>query len=119
MRKSGQKLPARMKYIWTCLATCSQVAAISAYLLEVIHDHDPPVGSIFNLNCRSCGTVSCYADDSSFSISCPNDEDLSECLSRKYELISEFMCGNGLKLNGDKTHIMYFSTDRTRSTNVQ
>ena len=32
MRKSGQKLPARMKYIWTCLATCSQVAAISAYL---------------------------------------------------------------------------------------
>ena len=36
MRKSGQKLPARMKYIWTCLATCSQVAAISAYLLGTI-----------------------------------------------------------------------------------
>ena len=52
-------------------------------LPEVIHDHDPPVGSIFNTNCQSCGTVSCYADDSSFSISCPNDEDLSGCLSRK------------------------------------
>ena len=88
-------------------------------LPEVIHDHDPPVGSLFNTNCRSCGTVSCYADDSSFSISCPNDEDLSGCLSRKYKLISEFMCGNGLKLNGEKTHIMHFSTDRTRSTNVQ
>ena len=34
-------------------------------------------------------------------------------------MISEFMCGNGLKLNGDKAHIMYLSTDRTRSTNVQ
>ena len=34
-------------------------------------------------------------------------------------MISEFMCGNGLKLNGDKTHIIHFSTDTIRSTNVQ
>ena len=88
-------------------------------LPEIVHDHDPPAGNIFNTTCQSCGTVCCYADDSSFSISSPNIDDLNGLLSEKYKLISDFMSGNGLKLNSDKTHLMHFTTDRAGSVDIQ
>ena len=35
-------------------------------LPEILHNHDPPEESIFDIKCQSCGTVCCYADDSTF-----------------------------------------------------
>ena len=79
-------------------------------LPEVIHSH---VENKFQENCNLCGSLCCYADDSSFSFSSMNIETIEEQLSIKYQDISNFMCNNRLKLNGDKTHIMLLASDRS------
>ena len=87
-------------------------------LPEMLHNHDPPIGSLFNTSCLSCGTVCCYADDSSFTVFHPNTQDLSRAVTEKYEIISDFMSNNRLKLNSDKTHLMLLATDRSWNNKV-
>ena len=85
----------------------------------MMHNHDPPDGIIFNTNCQVCGTVCCYADDSSFSISRATNQEFDRTLSEKYKSISELMSSNKLTLNSDKTHLMHFSPNRPRVNNDQ
>ena len=87
-------------------------------LPEILHNHDPPEGSIFDIKCQSCGTVCCYADDSTFSVTSTNTQDLNRKLTEKYKVISEFMSNNKLKLNSEKTHLMLFARERAWSGNI-
>ena len=81
-------------------------------LPEIIHDHEVENGSIFSTDCKHCGTVCCYADDSTVSLFGQDTQELTRALSEKYEVISDFMASNKLKLNSEKTHLMLFSSDR-------
>ena len=63
--------------------------------------------------CDFCGTLCCYADDSTFSVSSTQVETISGNLSDKFCEISKFMSSNRLKLNDDKTHLLLLSTDKS------
>ena len=89
-------------------------------LPELIHEHlaldnqDP-----FNMDCASCGSLCCYADDSTFSCASPSLNNLSTNLSEKYNHVANFMGSNKLKLNGAKTHIMLLSSDSNWRTKLR
>ena len=81
-------------------------------LPEVPHNHptndDQP--SLWNTHCSGCGSMSCFADDSSFSISSKNPALLNDQIKSKYSQISEYMAANKLVLNSDKTHLMVMAS---------
>ena len=86
-------------------------------LPEVVHDHHHSVNAArpkFNISCKDCGSLSCYADDTTYS--CYNSDPalLSEQLSAKFTVISDFMVSNKLKLNDEKTHLMVMTTSQKR-----
>ena len=91
-------------------------------LPEVVHDHseltprtlNEPTWPSYNMGCKVCGTVACYADDTTYSCSDSEPERLSEKLSNKYRVLSEFLVNNQLKLNDDKTHLMVMTTSQKR-----
>ena len=81
-------------------------------LPEIVHNH---VGHLshFQSSCNMCGSLCCYADDSSFSFSSQSIETIQDQLHLKYRDVSEYMVNNRLKLNSDKTHLMLLGTDKT------
>ena len=95
-------------------------------LPETIHNHPPqdepqpdhPQHS-FNMHCSTCGSICCFADDSSYSYSSKDSEDIKEQISEKYNTISEYMKCHELKLNSDKTHLMLLMSDASRKANPQ
>ena len=68
----------------------------------------------YNLHCHDCGGICCFADDSTYSVSSNNQDELSTKLTDKYNLISEYMTSNKLKLNNDKTHLLVMMTSEKR-----
>ena len=91
-------------------------------LPEVVHHHDdlqvqdswPP----YNLSCKQCGSICCFADDTTFSCSSTSPESLSDQLSDKFLNISNFLVSNRLKLNEDKTHLMVLTSSQTRKARI-
>ena len=91
-------------------------------LPEAIHSHvqhDPePLGETswpaFSMGCKCFGTVACYADDTTYSCSDSDPSRLSQKLSSQYQVLSDFLVSNKLKLNDDKTHLMVMSTSQAR-----
>ena len=84
-------------------------------LPEVIHQHDPPVSLQeqhipFNLPCKACGGICCFADDSTFSISDKDPATLEHKMNLKYKEISSYMSMNRLALNTDKTHVLIMAS---------
>ena len=82
-------------------------------LPEVIHNHSPPQThsqNFFNMNCKDCGGVCCYADDSTLSVSNTNPELLQIDINTKYKQISDYMAMNKLFLNSDKTHLLIMTS---------
>ena len=82
---------------------------------EVAHNHPPDdlkegQPSYWNTYCSSCGGISCFADDSSFSKSNKNPTVLNEEIKEKYSEISEYMAANRLVLNSDKTHLLVMAS---------
>ena len=63
------------------------------------------------MSCRPCGTLCCYADDSSFSSSSSCLDTIETQLKSNYDEVAAFMNNNKLKLNSDKTHLMLLGTD--------
>ena len=55
-------------------------------------------------------SVVCYADDSTLSLSHKNPIVLKEMIDQKYQIISQYMANNRLKLNSSKTHLMVLNT---------
>ena len=87
-------------------------------LPETIHDHEnngtwPP----YNDSCTACGTICCFADDTTFSSFAENPDHLASNLAEKFKIISEFLISNGLKLNEDKTHLLLLTSSQKRRKN--
>ena len=92
---------------------------------EVIHnecDPDRVTGSQgqdtwpnYNMACKSCGSIGCYADDTTYTCSGKLSAALTDKLTNKYQLMSDFLVSNKLKLNDDKTHLMVMSTSQARA----
>ena len=73
----------------------------------------------FNMDCSKCGSLCCFADDSTLSLASNDPEELSTSLSDKFRGVSEFLNANRLKLNEEKTQLLLMSTAaRKRSQNV-
>ena len=93
-------------------------------LPETIHDHslERPVEAegagtgwpTFNLGCKDSGTVTCYADDTTYSYADEDPDSLSQNLSDKYKVMSDFLVSNQLKLNDEKTKLMVMTTSQKR-----
>ena len=64
--------------------------------------------------CGTCGSVCCYADDTSYTCSASDPSVLSEQLSNQFKVFSDFLISNRLKLNDDKTHLMVLTTSQKR-----
>ena len=79
-------------------------------LPEVIHNHLSLNDTFFNLDCKSCGSICCFADDSSLSISGKDAGDINEKISDKFQMVSQYMSQNKLVLNSDKTHLLVMAT---------
>ena len=56
----------------------------------------------------------CYADDSTYTATGDNAQELSDKLSHKYTVLAEFLTANKLKVNDDKTHLLVMSTRQKR-----
>ena len=92
-------------------------------LPEVIHEnncpHSPgnrPPGEhiMFRTMCTECGGLVCFADDSTYTVMADNEEELSEKMSHKFELMSSYLTQNRLCINTDKTHTMVMCTKQKR-----
>ena len=69
-----------------------------------------------NMDCRSCGGIVSYADDSSCSISSSSHEDLPVKVGQIYNNVSDFLTANLLKVNDSKTHTMILTTSQLRKS---
>ena len=72
-------------------------------LPEAIHNHSI---SGFSSDCLDCGSLSCYADDSTYTTSGIDPDEIAADISSKYNNLAEFMANNLLVLNSDKTHLL-------------
>ena len=79
-------------------------------LPESVHSHLSENSSFFNANCKKCGNICCYADDSTLSISGKDPKEITENIAEKYKKIASYMNQNKLVLNGDKTHLLIMAS---------
>ena len=86
---------------------------------ETVHQQDCPVGvqdedePSYRMQCRQCGGVTVYADDSTYTISDKDPNKLSDKLSSKFEVMADFLTANKLKVNSDKTHLVVMGTKKS------
>ena len=88
-------------------------------LPQVVHEADCPTrdvagASIFSIQCQECGGLCCYADDSTYTVTGKDPEQLTATLSRKYGVMADFLTDNKLKVNDDKTHLLVMATVQKR-----
>ena len=89
-------------------------------LPEVVHGHtgpntqgaDQPREVSYNINCLKCGSLCCYVDDSTFTYSCSDPDQLTDMLTRQYKKLAQYMGDNKLVINNDKTHLLVMGTKR-------
>ena len=90
---------------------------------EVIHEHnyvssdDSNSNPPFNVGCKDCGSICCFADDSTFSKSSSDCRLLKEGIDLKYKIIMDYMHSNKLVINTDKTHLVILATRRDHCRN--
>ena len=81
-------------------------------LPQTIHsNHSAVIAEHSKTLCNDCGSLCCYADDSTFTISGSDPQLISEKLSAKYKEISHFMRNNRLILNSDKTWVLIMASE--------
>ena len=68
------------------------------------------MSSLSSLTHTTCSVLS----DSSYTFSSKVASEISEKISDKFREISDYMASHGLKLNGDKTHLMLLMSDESR-----
>ena len=68
----------------------------------------------FNIQCQHCGGITVYADDSTYTVTDSDQNVLTEKLSQKFKLMSDYLTANRLKVNSDKTHLVVMCTDARR-----
>ena len=89
---------------------------------QVVHkadcQHSPqnrPAGEqiFYRTVCTGCGLV-CYADDSTYSVTANNEEELSAKMSSKFLKRSRYLTENRLCINTEKTHKMVLCAKQRR-----
>ena len=107
-------------------------------LPEVIHDHvtgsehEPEVGQgeeqaglqaeegdlqhhqQYHHKCQECGGLCIFADDSTYTVSNRDMDELEQVIKVKYQSIAEYMSRNRLVLNSDKTHLIVITQGRNQ-----
>ena len=84
-------------------------------LPETVFDSSSHVHwSKLSTHCGDCGSLCCFADDSTYSISNKSQELLKQKLNEKYKIMASYMCDSRLKLNDDKTHLLIMTTRNRR-----
>ena len=73
-----------------------------------------PGASIFTIHCQECGSLCCYADDSTITVTARSPAQLTDKLSAKYNAVADFLTDNKLKVNDDKTHLLVMTTRQKR-----
>ena len=63
---------------------------------------------------KTNGSMCCYADDGTLTVTDHDPNALTMKLTRKYNTISQFMVNNRLKLNDEKAHLLVMSTGQTQ-----
>ena len=71
---------------------------------------------MFSIQCQECGGLCCYADDSTYTVTGKDPEQLTEKLTKKYSVMADFLTDNKLKVNDDKTHLLVMATMQKRRT---
>ena len=68
----------------------------------------------YRLGDSECGSLACYADDSSGSVTDPDIEELKVSMSHQYESLYNFLSSSLLQVNDSKTHPMLLTTSQMR-----
>ena len=92
-------------------------------LPEVVHEHDHPdhedhADVSHNVHCKECGGMCLFADDSTYSISNNDPNQLKQDIDAKYKVIANYMSRNKLVLNTDKTHLLVMASRAAHRENV-
>ena len=95
-------------------------------LPEVVHGHAADedgqgVQCDFNLHCEDCGGLTAFVDDSTYQVSAPSPQVLSEKLTSQYRRLADYMGDTGLVINDEKTHLIVMGTrkDEKRRSEVR
>ena len=93
-------------------------------LPEVVHGatcpHHPsnrPPGEQVVVNrtiCSECGGITCFADDSTYSVSARTEEELSRKMSDKFKVMESYLTDNRLCINPEKTHTILLCSKQKR-----
>ena len=65
-------------------------------------------------HCAECGSLCCFADDSTYSVSSQHQDILKQKLDERYSVMASYLGNNRLKLNDDKTHLLIMTTRQKR-----
>ena len=91
-------------------------------LADVINDHEnctevqhEDTDELFGDECRKCGNITNYADDSTFHIASKHRETIQETLDNKIKQIESFLTTNRLTMNISKTTLMEIMLKQKRS----
>ena len=108
--------------LWLCF-TCDQP--------DVIHEHAVDGGDVAR-GCvgqalvpaepgggGDCGAMVGYVDDGAYSYAHSDPAVLSQVLTRKYNLLEEWISGNRLVINPDKTHLMVMGPKKISGKRTQ
>lgn len=79
-------------------------------LLYILYTNELPIILNPQQNELSCGSLVCYADDSTLWLQDKDPIVLKNMIDAKYQLVAEYMAMNKLKLNSSKTHLMIIRT---------
>ena len=71
----------------------------------------------YRIEDNECGTVVCYADDSSESVADTNIEELKTSMELQYSSTASFLTSSLLQVNSSKTHTMLLTTSQNRRQN--
>jgi hypothetical protein len=90
-------------------------------LPEVIHTEEihgeELVGGGGREDCKNCGNCTCYADDSTISISDKDHTVIQKNMECVFGEVVEYMGNNRLQLNSDKTHLLVIASSKGHSMN--
>ena len=64
------------------------------------------------MKCEPCGSLVNYVDDGTYTYSHSDPNMLSTMLTSKYKVIEEYMVGNKLVINADKTHLVVMGSKK-------
>ena len=71
----------------------------------------------FTPQCSSCGNITSFADDSSYSVGEKTPSKLSQKVGEKFGSISNFLTEQRLKIKESKTHLLVLATQQKRRNN--